>query len=94
MGARFYFISAVLRVLFSCSKMSLFCLETCSPLKGALKNRLNIVFFFLLGNIHIFLVLECPFGLGLSEGFCNRSALKPNLCYDFQSNLAFLRHPA
>ena len=31
MGARFYFIFPVLRTLFSCSKVSLFYLKTCTP---------------------------------------------------------------
>ena len=34
-GAQFYFISAVLRALFSCSEMSLLSLETCTPVKAA-----------------------------------------------------------
>ena len=33
-GAQFYFIFAVLRTLLSCSKMSLFYLKTCTPLKA------------------------------------------------------------
>ena len=34
MGWQFSFIFAVLRVLFSCCKMSLFCFKACSPMKG------------------------------------------------------------
>ena len=43
-GRQFYFILAVLRTLFSCSKMSLFCLKTCTPCEvNPLKHSLNFV---------------------------------------------------